>query len=86
MWQAPDAARDAKSRDAEHFLALKHLAAAWVDAEDAGIGAEDVAHAAIYAALATLVNLHGEEEVARLFQSLPGRIASGAFNLDYSLQ
>ena len=86
MWHTTDAAREAKSSDAEHLLALKHLAAAWIDAEDAGIGAEEVAHAAIYAALATLVNLHGEEEVARLFRSLPGRIASGAFNLDRSLQ
>ena len=70
MRNPSEASIDTPPGDAEQLLALRHLAVAWVDAEDAGIGAEDVAHAAVFAALATLVNLYGEEEVARIFKDL----------------
>lgn len=86
MWNPTNAASEESAGDAEQLDALRHLAVAWVDAEDAGIDAEDVAHAAVYAALATLVNLYGEEEVARIFMDLPLRIVAGEFNLDRSVQ
>ena len=86
MWNASHASLQSEAGDAEQLAALRHLAVAWVDAEDAGIDAEDVAHAAVYAALATLVNLYGEEEVARIFMDLPMRIIAGEFNLDRSVQ
>ena len=86
MSNAAYAAPEGEIGDAEQLIALRHLATAWVDAEDDGIGAEDVAHAAVYAALATLVNLYGEERVAKLFMDLPMRIVAGEFNLERSVQ
>ena len=67
-------------------LALEHLADAWHGAEDEGIEPEAMAHAAIFAALATLVTDYGEEAVAELVAALPARIQAGEYSLDRTLQ
>jgi hypothetical protein len=67
-------------------LALEHLADAWHGAEAEGIEPESMAHAAIFAALATLVTDYGEEAVADLVAALPERIRTGEYSLDRTIQ
>jgi len=76
------AGNDAKERQ----LALEYLAEAWNTAEDDGVETQALAHASLFAALATLVRAHGEEATAELVAGLPDRIRSGEYNLDRSLQ
>jgi len=70
-----------KGRD-ERQLALEYLAEAWNTAEDDGIQPVSLAHASLFAAIATLVRLHGEETAATLVNALPDRIRNGEYNLD----
>ncbi|MGN6158740.1 MAG: hypothetical protein ACTHNL_11635 [Devosia sp.] len=63
-------------------LALEYLAEAWNSAEDDGVESIALAHASLFAAMATLVRLHGEEATALLVEALPDRIRSGEYNLD----
>jgi hypothetical protein len=70
-----------KDRD-ERQLALEYLAEAWNTAEDDGIQPVSLAHASLFAAIATLVRLHGEETAATLVNALPDRIRNGEYNLD----
>ncbi|MBU1173934.1 MAG: hypothetical protein KKH72_00915 [Alphaproteobacteria bacterium] len=79
-WYSPDS--DQKDRQ----LALEHLADAWHGAEGEGIEPEAIAHAAIFAALATLVSDYGEEAVADLISSLPERIRAGEYSVDRTVQ
>jgi len=63
-------------------LALEYLAEAWNTAEDEGVETLALAHASLFAALATMVRLHGEEDTALLVAGLPDRIRSGEYALD----
>lgn len=54
------------------------------DAEDVPVDA--VAHAALFAALTTLVECFGEESVARMVSELPDRITTGSYTMDRILQ
>ena len=63
-------------------LALEYLAEAWNSAEDDGVESIALAHASLFAAMATLVRLHGEEATAVLVEALPERIRGGEYNLD----
>ena len=45
-----------------------------------------MAHAAIFAALATLVTNYGEEAIAELVAALPRRIRAGEYSLDRTVQ
>ena len=47
----------------ERQLALEYLAEAWNTAEDEGVESLALAHASLFAAIATLVRAHGEEAV-----------------------
>lgn len=76
--------RDTEQKDRQ--IALEHLADAWHGAEDEGIEPESVAHAAIFAALATLVTDYGEDAVADLVASLPDRIRAGEYSIDRTIQ
>lgn len=67
-------------------MALEYLAEAWNSAEDEGIDRVALAHASLFAAVATLVRLHGEENVAALVGELPDRIRAGEYNVDRRLQ
>ena len=66
----------------ERQLALEFLAEAWNAAEDEGVESLALAHASLFAALATLVRAHGEEATALLVGGLPERIRSGEYDLD----
>lgn len=72
-------ARD-EQREARQ-LALEYLAEAWNTAEDEGVETLALAHASLFAALATLVREHGEDATARLVAGLPDRIREGEYNL-----
>jgi hypothetical protein len=72
--------RDETSEDRQ--LALEYLAEAWNSAEDDGVESLALAHASLFAALATLVRMHGEEATALLVSALPDRIRSGEYNLE----
>ena len=63
-------------------LALEYLAEAWNTAEDEGIESLALAHASLFAALATLVRAHGEEATAKLVAALPDRIRGGEYSLE----
>jgi hypothetical protein len=79
-----DASRDDHRQ--ERQLALEYLAEAWNVAEDEGVESLALAHASLFAALATLVKVHGEEATAALVADLPHRIRGGEYNLERSLQ
>jgi hypothetical protein len=70
----------------ERQLALEYLAEAWNYAEDDGVQSASLAHASLFAALATFVKMHGDEATADLIAMLPDRIRSGEYNLDRILQ
>ncbi|MEP7241533.1 MAG: hypothetical protein ABI697_11660 [Devosia sp.] len=63
-------------------LALEYLAEAWNTAEDEGVESLALAHASLFAALATMVREHGEEATAKLVAGLPDRIRAGEYNLE----
>jgi hypothetical protein len=66
----------------ERQLALEYLAEAWNTAEDEGVESLALAHASLFAAIATLVKAHGEEATALLVAGLPDRIRGGEYNLE----
>ncbi|HEX4297436.1 MAG TPA: hypothetical protein VHZ56_05390 [Devosia sp.] len=66
----------------ERQLALEYLAEAWNTAEDEGVETMALAHASLFAAIATMVRAHGEEAIATLVAALPDRIRAGEYNLD----
>lgn len=74
-----------RDRD-ERQLALEYLAEAWNSAEQDGVEGEALAHAALFAAFATLVKTFGEEATADLVARLPERIRHGEYSLDRVLQ
>jgi hypothetical protein len=63
-------------------IALEYLAEAWNTAEDDGVESLALAHASLFAALATMVRLHGEEATALMVDALPERIRGGEYNLE----
>ena len=63
-------------------VALAYLSEAWDGALAEGVDPEILAHAALFTALADLVETYGEEAVAELTASLPRRVR----NLEFSLQ
>jgi hypothetical protein len=65
-------------------VALEYLAEAWNTAEDEGVESLALAHASLFAAIATLVKTHGEDATALLIGGLPDRIRSGEYNLERS--
>jgi hypothetical protein len=67
-------------------LAMGHMEKAFDDADDDGIPIDAVAHAALFAALTTLVECFGEECVARMVKDLPEKIESGNYTLLRTLQ
>ena len=74
-----------RDRD-ERQIALEYLAEAWNSAEADGVEGDALAHAALFAALATLVKTFGEEATADLIAELPERIRNGEYSLERSIQ
>lgn len=67
-------------------VALEYLADAWANAEEDGVQGDALAHAALFAALATLVRDFGEEAVADLVNRLPDKIRLGEYSVERQLQ
>lgn len=86
MFSSAEAHQMLKAESHERQIALEYLADAWNSAEADGVESEALAHAAIFAALATLVTRYGEDVVAKLIADLPERIQHGEYSLDRSIQ
>ena len=70
----------------ERQLALEYVAEAWNAAEEDGVESAALAHASLFAAVTTLVEMHGEEGAAEIVAALPDRIRCGEYSLKRSLQ
>lgn len=79
-----DAAFEAEQE--ERQIALEYLADAWNAAEADGVDGEALAHAALFAAIATLVRDYGEDAVSKLIGNIPERISNGEYTLDRVIQ
>jgi hypothetical protein len=62
-------------------LALRYILDAWEEALHDGIEPEMLANASLYAALADLISVYGEEAVAKMAGGLSRRIHLGEFTL-----
>ena len=67
-------------------LALTYLTEAWEEAVSAGVDMEILAHAALFRAFSDLIDIYGEEAVAGLAKTLPGRIRAFEFSLHRVVQ
>ncbi|WP_181699177.1 hypothetical protein [Chthonobacter albigriseus] len=72
--------------DSAKRKAMQHLERAFDDAEAEGVPTDALAHAALFAALTTLVDCFGEDCVARLVSELPDRINAGGYTLSRTIQ
>ncbi len=70
----------------ERQIALEYIAEAWNSAEVDGIDSETLSHAALFAALATLVDIYGEDTTAKLIADISKRVAQGEYTLERSIQ
>ncbi len=66
--------------------ALEYILDAWEEALHDGIEPEMLANAALFAALADLIGVHGEDAVARMTNGLSRRIHHGEFTLKRTAQ
>jgi len=67
-------------------LALAHISEAWDGALADGVESDILAHAALFFAISDLIAAYGEEAVAGLAKSLPGRIRNFEFSLERRVQ
>lgn len=67
--------------DEQKRLALDAMLRAWEEALQQGVEAELLASTAIFAALADLIELYGEENIAQFCEGLPARVREGEFSL-----
>ena len=66
--------------------ALEYLAEAWRNAEDEEVETEALAHAALFAGLATLVEKYGETAISELMKSIPDKVVQGEYTVDRTIQ
>lgn len=67
--------------DEQKALALDLLLHAWDEALARGVAPDLLASTAIFAALADMIDIHGETAVAQFCADLPARIRNGEFTL-----
>jgi hypothetical protein len=67
-------------------VALAYLNEAWDGAMAEGVDSEILAHAALFTALSDLISTYGEDAVAALAESLPGRIQAQEFTIGRRVQ
>ena len=72
--------------DAQKQAALRYILDAWEEALHDGIEPEMLANAALYAALADLVDVYGEDAVSKMTSGLSRRIQHGEFTLRRTAQ
>lgn len=70
-----------RDQDEQKSVAMEFLLDAWDDALSSGCAPETIATSAIYAALADMIDLYGEEAVAEMAESLPDRVRRGEFSM-----
>jgi len=82
------AKRSSQSRasEAEKQAALRYILDAWEEALHDGIEPEMLANAALFAALADLIDVYGEDAVAKMTSGLSRRIHHGEFTLRRTAQ
>ncbi len=79
-------AHDLAERDDTSFRALSLILAAWDEGTESGVAPEQMAYAALFAALTDLVSLYGEDAVVKLARGLEGRVEQGEFTLGRIIQ
>jgi hypothetical protein len=67
--------------EAHKQAALRYILDAWEEALHDGIEPEMLANAALFAALADLIGVYGEDAVAKMTNGLSRRIHHGEFTL-----
>jgi hypothetical protein len=81
----PEARELAESED-KSFKALGLILAAWDEGTENGVASEQMAYAALFAALTDLVSMYGEDAVVDLARGLERRLMQGEFTLDRVMQ
>lgn len=71
----------ASETEAQKQAALRYILDAWEEALHDGIEPEMLANAALFAALADLIGVYGEDAVAKMTTGLSRRIQHGEFTL-----
>lgn len=77
---------DANEIAEQKRAALALLTQAWDEAIAEGIEPDILAHAALFTALADLIDTYGEDAVADLTVTLPDRVRRGEFTLLRTVQ
>ncbi len=72
--------------EAQKQAALRYILDAWEEALHDGIEPEMLANAALFAALADLIGVYGEDAVAKMSSGLSRRIHHGEFTLKRTSQ
>ena len=72
--------------DSKKQAALRYILDAWEEALHDGIEPEMLANAALFAALADLITVYGEDAVAKMTSGLSRRIHHGEFTLKRTSQ
>ncbi|HEX2449102.1 MAG TPA: hypothetical protein VHK26_13125 [Methyloceanibacter sp.] len=85
MRSAKQTPRSSASEDQKQ-AALRYILDAWQEALHDGIEPEMLANAALFAALADLIGLYGENAVAKMTTGLSRRIHHGEFTLKRTAQ
>lgn len=85
MRSAPRKSRSPQS-EAQKQAALRYILDAWEEALHDGIEPEMLANAALFAALADLIGVYGEDAVAKMTTGLSRRIHHGEFTLKRTSQ
>lgn len=70
----------------ERQAALRYLLDAWEEAVYDGVDPDNLATAAIFAALSDMVDTYGEEPVAKMAEGLAERIRLGEFTVNRTTQ
>jgi hypothetical protein len=67
-------------------VALRYILDAWEEAVYDGLDPDNLATAAIFAALSDMIASYGEDSVARMCENLPSRIRAGEFTVSKTKQ
>ncbi len=72
---------EARANEAQKQEALRYILDAWEEALHDGVEPEMLANAALFAALTDLIDVYGEDAVAKMTSGLSRRIHHGEFTL-----
>ncbi|MCB1513846.1 MAG: hypothetical protein KDJ18_03330 [Hyphomicrobiaceae bacterium] len=70
----------------ESLQALRLILAAWDEGEETGVAPEMMAYAALFTALSDLIDIYGEDAVAKMAGSLEMRVRRGEFTMVHTRQ